>query len=67
MIGAFVLKLKEQGDIEYKASEIILKTKNLDRLAEIIGTVARIPEINIEMLGQGSPDPESIATLLLGG
>jgi len=66
MIGAFIMNLKERGDIEYKASEIILKTKNEERLAEIISIIARIPEINIEMVGQGSLDPQNIARLLLG-
>ena len=66
MIGAFIMNLKEQGDNEYKASEIILKTKNLNRLTEIIKIVARIPEINIEMLGYGNLDAQSIARLLLG-
>lgn len=66
MIGAFITNLKEQGDSEYKASEIILKTQNLDRLAEIIAIIAKIPEINIEMLGQGQLDSKNIARLLLG-
>ena len=66
IIGAFIKRLRENGDSEYKASEIILQTKNVERLAEIINIIARIPEINIVMLGQGSLDPESIAKLLLG-
>lgn len=66
MIGAFILSLKEIGDNEYKASEIILKTKNLERLTKIIEIVARIPEINIEMLGQGKLDSQSIARILIG-
>jgi len=66
MIGAFINRLKASGDNEYKASEIILQTKNIERLAEIINIIARIPEIKIEMLGQGSLDSESIAKLLMG-
>ena len=66
MINAFINELKQCGDNEYKASEIILKTKNVDRLAKIISIIARIPEINIEMLGTGPLDSESIAILLLG-
>ena len=58
--------MREEGDSEYKASEIILQTKNIERLTEIINIIARIPEIKIEMLGQGNLDPESIAKLLLG-
>lgn len=66
IIGAFINRLKEEGDNEYKVSEIILQTKNVERLAEIVEIIARIPEINIEMVGQGRLDPRSIATLLLG-
>lgn len=66
IIGAFINQLRENGDNEYKASEIILQTKNVERLTEIINIIARIPEIKIEMLGQGNLDSESIAKLLLG-
>lgn len=66
IIGAFINRLKESGDNEYKASEIILQTKNIERLTEIINIIARIPEIKIDMLGQGTLDPESIAKLLMG-
>lgn len=66
IIGAFINNLKANGDNEYKASEIILQTKNVERLTEIINIIAKIPEIKIEMLGQGNLDPESIAKLLMG-
>jgi replicative superfamily II helicase len=66
VIGAFINRLKENGDNEYKASEIILRTKNIERLTQIIDIIAKIPEIKIEMLGKGSLDPESIAKLLMG-
>lgn len=66
IIGAFISRLKENGDTDYKASEVILKTKNLNRLTEIIEIIARIPEIKIEMLGQGKLDSENIAKLLMG-
>jgi len=66
IIGAFVMNLKEQGDLDYRASDIILKTKNIDRLAEIINIISKIPEIKIEMINQGSFDPKSVAKLLVG-
>ena len=66
IIGAFIKNLKEKGDNEYKASEILLRTKNVSRLAEIISIIAKIPEIKIEMLGKGDLDSESIAYLLMG-
>lgn len=66
IIGAFINNLKANGDNEYKASEIILQTKNVERLTEIINIIAKIPEIKIEMLGQGNLDSESIAKLLMG-
>lgn len=66
IIGAFIHGLRENRDDEYKVSEIILRTKNVARLAEIISIIARIPEIRIDMLGQGSLDSESIAKLLVG-
>ena len=66
IIGAFIHGLKEKGDHEYKASEIILRTKNIERLTEIINIIAKIPEIKIDMLGQGKLDPENIAKLLMG-
>lgn len=66
IIGAFISRLKENGDSDYKASEVILKTKNINRLTEIIEIIARIPEIKIEMLGQGKLDSENIAKLLMG-
>jgi superfamily II DNA/RNA helicase len=66
IVGAFISGLKEQGDNEYKASEVILQTKNLDRLAKIIEIIDRIPEIKIEMSSYGKFDPSSIAKLLLG-
>ncbi len=66
MIGAFILGLKEKGDNEYKASEIILGTKNVERLAEIINIIARIPEIKIQIMQKGELDAENIAKLLMG-
>jgi len=66
MIGAFIMDLKNQGDNEYKASDIILNTKNFQKLAYIVNIIARIPEIKIEMIGRGQLDPESIAKLLIG-
>ncbi|MDE7156940.1 MAG: DEAD/DEAH box helicase [Lachnospiraceae bacterium] len=66
IIGAFILGLKEKGDNEYKASEIILHTKNVERLSEIINIIAKIPEIKIQILERGSLDSENIAKLLLG-
>jgi len=66
MVGAFVKNLKEQGDNEFKASEIILRTKNFERLSDIIYIISKIPEINIEMHEHGKFDPQSIAILLLG-
>lgn len=66
MVNAFIMNLKEQGDDEYKASKIILETKNIDRLTKIIEIIARIPEINIEMIRYGKFDPQSIASILLG-
>ena len=66
IIGAFILRLKEEGDNEYKASEIILRTKNIERLAEIISIIAKIPEIKIQILERGQLDSENIARLLMG-
>ncbi len=66
MIGAFINDLKEQGDSQYKASEIILKTQNVEKLAKIIELIARIPEIKLEIFQRGSLDSESIAKLVLG-
>ena len=66
IIGAFINELKRRGDDEYKASEIILQTKNIERLTEIINIIAKIPEIKIAMTGSGTLDPESIARLLMG-
>lgn len=66
IIGAFILGLKEKGDNEYKASEIILQTKNIERLAEIINIIAKIPEIKIQILERGPLDSENIAKLLMG-
>ena len=66
IIGAFINSLKASGDNEYKVSEIILQTKNVERLTKIIDIIARIPEIKIEMLGRGNLDAESIAKLLMG-
>ena len=65
IIGAFILRLKEEGDNEYKASEIILHTKNIERLAEIISIIAKIPEIKIQILERGQLDSENIARLLM--
>lgn len=66
MIGAFIHRLREQGDTEFKASEIILQTRNVERLAEIISIIAKIPEIKIQIMERGVLDPESIARLLVG-
>ena len=66
IIGAFINRVKECDDHVYKASEIILHTKNIERLTEIIDIIARIPEIKIDMLGRGKFDSESIAKLLMG-
>ena len=66
IIGAFITRLKENGDNEYKASEIILQTRNIERLTKIIDIIARIPEIKIEMSNKGNLDCESIAKLLMG-
>lgn len=66
MISAFIMNLKENGDNDYLASKVIMKSKNVDRLSEIITIIARIPELNISMQGQGNLDPDSIARLLIG-
>ena len=66
IIGAFINQLKKNKDGEYKVSEIILQTKNVERLSEIISIIAKIPEIKIEMIGNGHLDPDSIAKVLLG-
>ncbi len=66
MIGAFIMNLKEHGDNDYFASKVILESKNVVRLSEIVNIIARIPELNISMVGQGNLDPESIARLLIG-
>lgn len=65
MVGAFISELKVQGDQEYKASEIILQTLNIERLTRIIDIINKIPEIKIVIKGQGSFDAESIAKLLV--
>jgi superfamily II DNA/RNA helicase len=66
MIGAFIMDLKEKGDNDYFASKLIMESKNVERLSEIITIISRIPELNISMLGQGNLDPESISRLLIG-
>lgn len=66
MIGAFIMDLKERGDSDYFASKLILESKNVERLSDIITIIARIPELNIAMLGQGNLDSERIARLLIG-
>ncbi|MGO5053349.1 DEAD/DEAH box helicase [Lachnospiraceae bacterium LCP25S3_G4] len=66
MISAFILNLKENGDNDYLASKVIMESKNIARLSEIITIIARIPELNISMLGKGNLDPDSIARLLIG-
>ena len=66
IIGAFINQLRYDHDNEYKASEIILNTKNIERLTQIVRIIAKIPEIRIDMLGQGKFDSESIAHLLIG-
>ncbi|MFL0250884.1 DEAD/DEAH box helicase [Clostridium neuense] len=66
IIGAFITGLKSQNDNEYKASDIILKTKNYEKLGEIIDIISKIPEIHIEMTGKGELDSKSIAKLVIG-
>ena len=66
MINAYVHDLRKSGDRQYQVSEIILQTKNVEKLTKIIEIIARIPEIRIDMKGQGYFDAESIAKLLLG-
>ena len=65
-IMGFINSLRQSGDTQFMASDIILKTKDANRLAEIIAIIARIPEIKLEMVGQGILDPDAIAKLLLG-
>lgn len=65
-ISAFIMGLKEIGDNDYLASKIILESKNVERLSEIVAIIARIPELNISIIGEGSLDPESIARLVIG-
>lgn len=66
MIGAFIHELRNANDYQYKASEIILQTHSVEKLSRIVNIIARIPEIKIEMIGQGKLDSDSIAKLLLG-
>lgn len=65
-IGAFINRIKEEGYKDYKASEVILETRNIDRLTEIIDIISRIPEINISMSKNGAFDARSVAQLLMG-
>lgn len=66
MVGAFIMQLKDIGDNDYLASKVILETRNVERLSQIVAIIAKIPEINISMTGQGALDPDSIAKLLIG-
>lgn len=66
MVSAFIMQLKESGDNDYFASKVILETKNIERLSEIVSIISKIPELNISMIGQGTLDPDSIARLLIG-
>ena len=43
-----------------------MQTRNVERLAEIISIIAKIPEIKIQIMERGVLDPESIARLLVG-
>lgn len=65
MIQAYILNLKEQGDHEYKVSDIIMNSKDVKKLADIINIIAKIPEINITMLNQGIFDAYSVAQILV--
>lgn len=66
MIGAFIHSCKDNDDINFKVSKVILENKNIDRLAEIISIISRIPEIKVEMKGTGNFDSGNVARLLLG-
>ncbi|CAK7073422.1 DEAD/DEAH box helicase [Tissierella sp.] len=66
MITAFTKDLESKNQYDYKVSEIILKSKNINRLSEIIFIISRIPEIKIEILGTGKLDSYSISEMLIG-
>ena len=49
-----------------KATKLILETKQVEPLARIIDMISKIPEINIQLIGQGKFDAESIAKIVIG-
>lgn len=66
IIYAYTQNLKLQNEYDYKATDVILKTRDVKRLSEIVDIISKIPEIKISMLNAGKFDPESIAKLLIG-
>ncbi len=49
-----------------KATKLILETKQVEPLARIIDMISKIPEINIQLIGQGKFDAKSIAKIVIG-
>lgn len=57
----------EGNQEEYmKPTKIILETKKAEHLAKIIDTISRVPEIQIQLVGQGKFNSESIAKIVIG-
>ena len=57
---------KENQEEYIKPTKIILETKNSEHLAKIIDTISRVPEIQIQLVGQGKFNSESIAKIVIG-
>lgn len=49
-----------------KASQIILQTKDKDKLTEIVRIVSQLPEIKLALQNRGSFNPENIAKIIIG-
>jgi hypothetical protein len=57
---------EENQEEHIKATKIILETKKSEYLAKIIDAISRIPEIQIQLVGQGKFDSKSIAKIVIG-
>ncbi|MDI3541075.1 MAG: ATP-dependent helicase [Thermosediminibacterales bacterium] len=57
---------KEKADEFIKVSNIILKSQNYYRLADVIKIISKIPEIKLGMFEHGSLNSENIAKVIIG-
>ena len=68
VFSSAVRNLRSQivNEDNFKASKVILENRDIDYLSKIVKVLASVPEIKLDIFGQGQFRPESVAKIVIG-